>query len=150
LREPAKLEPCAFGLNVTASLWGEKLELAADSDLVAFVRDHIRTVWALEILLLLKRDLARCWTAADLERELRANHKLVADILVQFQAGGLAAVDDAGCHLYGPATPQLAALADQIEAAYQQRPVAVINLIAGSGPLRSLADAFKFRGDTGK
>lgn len=125
--------------------------LPAELDLGWFVREHIRTVWALEVLLLLRRDRTRCWTPAGLESELRASHKLVADVLAKFETSGLSRADEAGCHHYAPSTPELAALADEIEAAYQQRPVTVINMIAGAGgPLRSLADAFKIRGDQGK
>jgi hypothetical protein len=122
--------------------------LPADLDLSGFVREHIRTVWALEILLLLKKDRDHCWTAGDIERELRASHKLVLDNLARFTAAGLAEADEASCYRYAPATADLAALSDQLERAYLQRPVAVITMIANAaGPLQSLADAFKFRGD---
>jgi hypothetical protein len=41
----------------------------------------------------------------------------------------------------------LGGLCDQLEQAYRERPVAIVNLIAAPrDPLQSLADAFKFRG----
>jgi hypothetical protein len=119
-----------------------------DQDLAVFVREHVRSVWALELLLLLKKDPERCWTPADLVRELRASTGLVNDNLQRFQRGGLAVLDDQGCFHYAPAAPVLAELCDSLEQAYRTRPVSIVNLIAAPrDPLQSLADAFKFRGD---
>jgi hypothetical protein len=122
--------------------------LADNQDLLSFVREHVRSVWGLELLLLLKRDPDRCWAASDLVRELRASTSLVSDNLQRFERSGLSMRDDDGCHRYAPAGAALAELCDQLEAAYRERPVAVINMIAAPpNPLQSLADAFKFRGD---
>jgi hypothetical protein len=116
-------------------------------DFIDFVREHVRSVWALELLLLLKRDPQRCWTAGEIVRELRASQALVADNLEAFTRGGLVVLDDAECYRYAPAAPVLGRLCDELEAAYRERPVAVINLIAKpQDPIQSLADAFKFRG----
>jgi hypothetical protein len=120
--------------------------LAIDSQLTSFIREHVRSVWALELLLLLRREPERRWTAAELVRELRASTSLVADILRKFEASGLVAPQH-DTFRYAPASPLLEALCVRLEAAYRKRPVAVINLIAKpTDPLQSLADAFKFRG----
>lgn len=121
--------------------------MASDPELLAFVRESIRSVWALELLMLLKRDPDRCWEAPDLVRELRASQSLVGDNLSRFERGGLAVLDDANCYRYAPASPALDDLCSRLEAAYRERPVAVINMIAKPDPLQGLADAFKFRGD---
>lgn len=114
---------------------------------MSFVREHIRSVWALELLLLLRRDAERCWEAAGLVRELRGSQLLVNDILQRLADASLAIRDDQGCWRYAPAAPVLDDLCAQLEAAYRERPVAVVNMIAKpSDPLQSLADAFKFRG----
>lgn len=119
-----------------------------DRDLSGFVREHVRSVWALELLLLLKRDPDRCWTAAELVRELRASTSLVGDNLQRFERSGLVVLDDAQCYRYAPASPVLDQFCAELETAYRERPVALINLIAAPpDPLQSLADAFKFRGD---
>jgi hypothetical protein len=122
--------------------------LASDLDLAAFVREHVRSVWALELLLALKRSPERCWHVDELVRELRASTTLVSSNLQGFERSGLAIRDDAGCYRYAPASPVLDELAGDLEQAYRERPVATINLIAKPGDaLQSLADAFKFRGD---
>jgi hypothetical protein len=121
--------------------------LAEDADLSAFVREHIRSVWALELLLLLRRDPDRCWAPADLVLELRASQMLVVDNLQRLEHAGLVVPDEAGCFRYAPVNPALAVVCDALDAAYRQRPVAIVNMIARSGSLQSLADAFKFKGD---
>ena len=117
-------------------------------ELAAFVREHMRSVWAVELLLLLKRDPDRRWAAGDLVRELRASVPLVSDNLQRFERSGLAVREEGEMWRYAPALPMLAALADQLEAAYRERPVTIINIIATPpDPVQGLADAFKFRGD---
>jgi hypothetical protein len=116
--------------------------------LPGFIGEHIRSVWALELLLRLKREPDRRWRPDDLVRELRASTSLVADNLQRFERGGFVIVDSAGEFRYAPASPVLADLAEVLERAYRERPVAIINLIAAPpDPIQGLADAFRFRGD---
>lgn len=119
--------------------------MAADPDFIAFLREHVRSVWAVELLLVLRRDPDRCWAPAELVRELRASQSLVADNLQRFLTSGLVA-PEVDCYRYAPASPVLDELCARLESAYRERPVAVINLIARPDALQSLADAFKFRG----
>jgi len=122
--------------------------LPDDPDLAQFVREHVRSVWALELLLALMADSARCWTPAELVGELRASASLVSDDLTRFERSGLALRDDAGCWRYAPASPLLEDLAGRLATAYRERPVKVINFIAAPpDPVQGLADAFRFRGD---
>lgn len=124
------------------------MSLSDGPDLVAFAREHMRSVWAVELLLILRRDRERCWPAEALVAELRASTNLVGDILRGFETSGLAMCDDASCWHYAPASPVLDGLSERLEAAYRERPVAVINLIARPpDPIQGLADAFKWRGD---
>jgi hypothetical protein len=119
--------------------------------LVAFVREHVRSVWALELLMLMKRQPERGWTAEELVRELRAAMGLVSDNLHRFERSGLVVRLDDGRYGFRPAAPVLQELCDELEAAYRQRPVAVVNLIAAPrDPLQSLADAFRFRRGDGE
>ena len=121
--------------------------MTADPDLLGFVREHIRSVWALELLLLLRRDPERCWPPEDLVRELRASQMLVSDNLQRLATAGVVVPDDAACYRYAPVSPVLDELCAALEAAYRERPVAVVNMIAKPTAVQSLADAFKFRGD---
>jgi len=125
--------------------------VAFDPELATFVREHFRSVWAVELLLVLKRDPDRCWPPPDLVRELRASTGLVSDNLAHFERAGLAVLDDGDCWRYRPAAPVLSELCDRLEAAYRERPVSIVNIIAAPrDPLQSLADAFKFRRGDGE
>jgi hypothetical protein len=122
--------------------------LADEADLAAFVREHVRSVWAVELLLVLKRDANRAWPPDALTAELRASQSLVVDNLQRFERSGLAIRDEELGWRYAPASPLIAQLADRLEQAYRERPVAVINLIAAPpDPIQGLADAFRFRGE---
>lgn len=117
-----------------------------DDDVVRFVVSDLRTVWALELLLLMKGDAARAWTDAALTAELRANLSMVGEILRRLEALGLIVRDREGW-AYRAATLERDALCARAEAAYRQKPFAMISLIGrGDAALRDLADAFRFKG----
>ncbi|MFC3079267.1 hypothetical protein ACFODL_14310 [Phenylobacterium terrae] len=120
--------------------------MSVDQDLLTFIREHIRSVWALELLLLLKRDPERRWTPDELVRELRASGPLIANNLEALQRAGLTACEEDGRCRYAPAAGVLDRLANELEANYRERPVALINVIASPpDKLQSLADAFRIR-----
>lgn len=115
-------------------------------DVLRFIRTSIRSVWALELLLLLRRDAARSWNVAALIRELRGSAGIVAGAMTELQAAGLvASADDA--FLYQPASPELDALVAATAAAYAEYPVAVTQAIftAPSDKIRLFADAFRIK-----
>jgi hypothetical protein len=115
-------------------------------ELVAFIAATIPSVWALETLLLLRRPPRGDWRADQIVAELRASPTLVDDCLEGLQRAGVIIGSPEGVR-YGPASPMLANLCDQLEAAYRERPVAIVNLIASRrpDPLKGFADSFRFR-----
>jgi DNA-binding transcriptional ArsR family regulator len=121
--------------------------VTADRDVFQFIREHVRSVWALELLLRLKHDPERCWSVEELVGDLRASHSLVSDNLAILEQAGLVVDDDRGCFRYAPAASALIKICDDLEAAYRAKPVTVIRWIsAPTERLQSLADAFKFKG----
>jgi hypothetical protein len=116
-------------------------------DLSAFIESAVPSVWALETLLLLRREPDRAWPADRLVAELRANVTLVGDCLAGLERAGLV-LRDGDVFRFAPASPTLRALCDQLEAAYRERPVAVVNMIARRrpDPLKGFADSFRFGG----
>lgn len=120
-----------------------------DPDLLAFIRASVPSVWALELLLLIKQDGTRAWAVDSLVQEMRASTPAVTQGLAAFEGAGLVQHDEAGVYRYAPAGSAVAALADQLEAAYRERPGAVVKAILSSPneKLQSFADAFRFRGD---
>ena len=119
-----------------------------EQDLFGFIREHLRSVWALELLLLMRRRADHAWTPQELVDELRASQTLVADNLVVFERAGLVRAGDDGRYTFAPASPVLAALCDQLADAYAERPVSVINaIVSPPDKLQGLANAFRIRGD---
>ena len=121
--------------------------MVSDTALLTFVRQHIRSVWSLELLLVLRADPDRCWLEEDLVRDLRASQMVVVENLRKLEESSLAVLDDKGCWRYRPGPGVLDDLCTQLQNAYRERPVTVVNMIARPDPLQSLADAFKFRGE---
>lgn len=115
---------------------------------MGFIREHIGSVWALELLLLMRRQPDRDWAAETLVAELRASSSLVGDNLARLQRAGLIISTDDRKYRFAPAAPALAALCDELDQAYRQRPVQVINAIAAPpDKLQALADAFRIKRD---
>lgn len=115
-------------------------------DLLSFVQGSIRSVWELELLLLLRKQPERVFARDELVRELRATPALIGRCVEQLQSAGLLACEGAGCR-YAPASPALQALCDELETAYRERPVALIAAIVSSPDerLKNFADAFRLK-----
>jgi len=118
-----------------------------DDDIVRFVVSDLRTVWALELLLLMRGASDRVWTEADLTAELRANLGMVGEILRRLERLNLV-VREGEAWRYQPGSQQRADLCARAESAYRLKPFAMISLIGrGAADLRSLANAFRFKPD---
>ena len=119
------------------------------SDVANFIRSTFRSVWALELLLVLKRGGDRAWQRAELVEALRASDRVVSSGLDSLLAGGLILVEADGAVRYAPASGETARLADETESVYARKPDAVRRLIVLAGPsaLDAFVDAFRLRRD---
>jgi len=118
-----------------------------ERDIAGFVREHVGSVWALELLLIMMRGGDRAWTVAQLVTELRGSPSLVSDNLARFEKSGLVTRAEGEGWRFAPANSVLATLVEDLADAYRQRPVAIINIIARpADPVQGLADAFKLKG----
>ena len=113
-----------------------------------FIQSSFRSVWSLELLLLLKRDRTS-WTQADIVDALRASQLVVSQALESLVAAGLVTVGDNGEVKFSPVSDNVGKLIEETEALYAKRPDAVRRLIvAASKPgLTAFADAFKLGRD---
>lgn len=100
-----------------------------EDEILQFVRDHVPSNWALELLLLLHRERASAWTCEALVRELRATLMLVMQNLAVLVQAGLVAETDDGRYAFRPRTPALAALVGDLAALYAQKPVTILKAI---------------------
>lgn len=119
------------------------------TETLAFIRDSFRSVWSLELLLLLKSDRSRSWAPDELVERLRGSESVVRQSLDSLVAGGLVLIDGEGAACYAPASADLQRLTDQAERLYAKRPDAVRRLIvlATNDQLTAFADAFRLRKD---
>lgn len=114
-------------------------------DLLRLIGSSFRSVWALELLLLLRRD-PRPWQPSELVSTLRASELVVNKALDELIAAGLVSVDGEGVR-YMPASRGLANEIDQVEKLYSARPDAVRRAIvsSASGGATAFANAFRLR-----
>jgi hypothetical protein len=118
-----------------------------EDDVLAFVQRSIKSVWALELLLLLRRDRQRTWRPEEMVLEMRSSDAAVADALTGLRNIGFIAPDSAGPHAYQPASAQLDRIAGRIEEVYAAKPLAVVKAItsAPNDKLRLFSDSFKLK-----
>lgn len=112
----------------------------------AFVRDYFRSVWSVEVLLLMTSRPDHVWSASEIDTALRASPMAVGGGLRDLERARLITRNPDGGGRYAPQNERLADLADRLAAAYRESPVALINLITRSNSAQDFANAFKFRG----
>lgn len=119
--------------------------MASPEELATFIASNFRSVWALELLLLLKRE-GRDHRAEELVTLLRASPSVVEASLESLIAAGLAGVDK-DRFAYMPVTPGVALLVEETEQLYGSRPDRVRRLIIASSNrgLTAFSDAFRLK-----
>lgn len=119
----------------------------SEDDLLSFVTASIRSVWALELLLLLKGNPQQSWTSDRLILELRSSPVVIADALASLTGAGLVIEDVGQTYRYGAASTALDRLVSELEHLYAARPTTVVKAIVASptDKLRAFSDAFKLK-----
>ncbi len=119
-----------------------------DNQILDFIRSSVKSVWALELLLLVRRVTAQAWTSDQLVKELRSSRTIVTESLSAFVQAGVVREEDEGFR-YGPASDELNKMIDRLAAEYAERPTTVINAIieAQSAKLQDFANAFRIKRD---
>jgi len=121
----------------------------SEEEVAGFISDTFGSVWALELLLLLKREGARSWPRPELVAALRASDSVIDRGIASLLAAGLVVVEEDDSARYAPSGPGLAALAKAAEALYRQKPDGVRRLIIlpRHDGLSAFSDAFRLRRD---
>ncbi len=119
----------------------------SQQELLHFITSSFRSVWALELLLVLKRE-PRAWAPAELVATMRASQLVVSNALESLIAAGLASLEGEGAR-YMPVNGEVAEKVERTERLYAARPDAVRRAIVSSsvGGLTAFADAFRLRKD---
>ena len=123
--------------------------MPSEKDVAGFLRSTFRSIWSLELLILLARDPGRRWSAAELVSALRASELVVSQAVESLHAAGLVVRESDDLVRYGPASDELHELAVAAQALYARSPDAVLSLIMRSRAenLVTFADAFRLRKD---
>jgi hypothetical protein len=127
----------------------DRIERAAvsEEEVIGFIREHIGSVYTLELLLLVKRDRHKSWTIGDLVRELRSSDTAVAEALGRMNLAGLVSQNPEGRYVFAPISVRHEQLAAEIEKAYNSTPMSVVKAIIAlpEEKLRAFSAAFKLK-----
>jgi hypothetical protein len=120
----------------------------SDEDVLRFIAASFPSVWALELLLALRRE-RRPWTREQLVTALRASELVVTKALDALVAAGLASADHEGA-LYMPASEDIDQYMNRVEQLYRTRPNTVRRTIvsASTSSAAAFANAFRLRRDS--
>jgi hypothetical protein len=118
-----------------------------EEETLRFVSATVKSIWALELLLMMRRQRPRAWRTDELVAELRASTVVVREALSGLGASGLVATDDVGHFCYRPISDQLDAIVESTQGLYSSKPLAIINAIAAAPneKLRIFAEAFRLK-----
>lgn len=119
--------------------------MAATDSVTSFIRGAFRSVWALELLLHLRRTGDRAWAADELVDVLRGSALIVSQSLDGLMRAGLVSIDDQGCARYQPASAETDELVHATQELYARKPETVRRIIVSAGhpSLANFADAFR-------
>ena len=121
--------------------------MISEDAVLSFAAALFKSVWALELLLTLRRGHDRAWTADELIRELRSSQVVIAEALNNLVAAGLVVEEEGGRYRYQAGTPAMDEMVDELEKLYATKPTAVIREIVTTPnmKLKILSDAFRIK-----
>lgn len=117
-----------------------------------FLREHIRSVVQLELLLLLHREPERSWTVTEIAERLYIPGSFAESLLDGLRTQCLASTAEANRFRFDPKLPEHSRVIDELARLYKERPHSTIHVIYTSknDTLQSFADAFRFRRKEGE
>jgi hypothetical protein len=117
------------------------------ADIKQFITDHISSIAQLELLLLLRADPSRTWTAAEAASALYSAPDIIQAQLADLEARKLVTLASADRYSYSPQTSELDLLISRVAELYRTRRVAVVTAVYSKpvDKIRTFADAFRFR-----
>ena len=123
--------------------------MSSDAEIAEFIRSTFRSVWTLELVLLMAGQDQQAWTRGDLVAALRARDLIVPRSVAELTAAGQIVNDEEERACFRPASARLRELFEATATLYARSPDKVRRLIfaAGAGGLTAFADAFRIRKD---
>ena len=118
---------------------------------IRFITDRVRSVEALQVLMLVVQSPQRWWDAAAVRRETGLSAAAASRILQQLASANLLDIKVTGDvrYQFAPGTPELDATARLVSDLYCRTPVAIVSALPGMHrrSLADFADAFRIRRD---
>ena len=115
----------------------------------SFIGATFRSVWALELLCLLRQNRDRTMSHGEMVAGLRGSDLVVTQSVESLAAAGLLLIEADGSARYSPATDALDKMVERAEVLYAKSPDAVRRMIvAAANPgITAFADSFRLRKD---
>jgi hypothetical protein len=126
-------------LAVSDSGFSEELE--------RFIKEQIRSLEQLEILLLLSSAPDKKWTEQAVYEVIKSSRSSVAARLNELVSQKLLSTETAAVFTFSPESETVKRLVQELAVAYKQRPVRVVELLYSRPPdaVQEFAKAFKLR-----
>ena len=99
-------------------------------ELKTFLKEHIHSVFSLEVLLLLRREQSRSFTASEVAKELGIENDVAPQLSELTSANLICTTNgDPAKYRYSPVDDKLESLVDQLAVAYAKQRVPILSLI---------------------
>ena len=117
-----------------------------EDDVLHFVAASFVSLWAVELVLLLRRHGDRAFTRDELIRELRSSHVAVAEALANLHSAGLV-IEESDHYRFRAGSPPVDSLMAELAKLYAVKPAAVMRAVLSSSDqkLRTFSDAFRLK-----
>ncbi|HEY3863871.1 MAG TPA: hypothetical protein VGO59_18495 [Verrucomicrobiae bacterium] len=114
-----------------------------------FIAQYIQSIGQLEIFLTLGNGAYCSWSVDEVFRKIQSNEKSISDCLGYFLKQGIAILEKEGRYRISREPSNLVPIASELQKAYRERPVTIIEMIYKKPPrqIQSFADAFRLRKD---
>lgn len=114
-----------------------------------FIRERLPSLEQIEIVLLLRGDASRAWTALEVSEKLGTPPESTAMRLFLLASNGVLAFESSGVpkYRYAAADQATGTLVDELAQIHEERRDALYELVGAPtrDPLRSFADAFRLK-----
>lgn len=122
---------------------------ALSETLERFIRERLPSSEQIDIVLLLRADPERAWSAPEVSQQLGTPPESTAMRLFLLASNGVVAFDGSGGipRYRHTSNPESNALIDELAAIYETRPGDIYDVVGAPArdPLRSFSDAFKLK-----
>jgi hypothetical protein len=120
-----------------------------ESQILDFVTQVFKSVWPLELLVVLYQHADQSWSIDTLAREIRANASVANRSLGILEGAGLISVGAGKTFRFEPRSPELASLVGELVDLYTRKPRTVMHAIFSNpqDKIQTFSDAFIIRKD---